>query len=80
VSSTTEDARPRAKISSADTRAIRVLIVDDDVVDRMAVRRALQRSGVNVTIDEATGAVAALSTVPRNDYECVFPRLPPRRR
>jgi PAS domain S-box-containing protein len=72
LSVTTEEARSRPKISSADARAIRVLIVDDDVVDRMAVRRALQRSGVNVTIDEATGAVAALSTVPRNDYECVF--------
>src|SRR5258705_6058891 len=38
----------------------------------MSVRRALARSGVNVTADEATGAVEALSVVPRNDYDCIF--------
>ena len=52
--------------------SIRILIVDDDVVDRMALRRALARSGVDVNIDEAHGALEALSTVPRSDYDCVF--------
>lgn len=52
--------------------SIHVLVVDDDILDRMAVRRALARSGVDVSIDEATGAVDALSVVPRSDFDCVF--------
>lgn len=51
---------------------VRVLIVDDDSIDRLALRRALARSGVNVNIDEAHGALEALSAVPRSDYDCVF--------
>jgi len=61
---------PRRSIPTA--RSVHVLVVDDDIVDRMAVRRALARSGVDVNIDEATGALDALSTVPRNDFDCVF--------
>lgn len=63
---------PPPRRSAPTVAAIRVLVVDDDILDRMAVRRALARSGVDVSIDEATGAVDALSVVPRNDFDCVF--------
>jgi PAS domain S-box-containing protein len=63
---------PAVRRSAPTPKSVHVLVVDDDVIDRMAVRRALARSGVDVNIDEATGAVDALSTVPRSDYDCVF--------
>ena len=63
---------PPPRRSTPREASIHVLVVDDDILDRMAVRRALARSGVDVNIDEATGAVDALSIVPRNDFDCVF--------
>lgn len=39
--------------------ALKVLIVDDDEVDRMAVRRALKIAGVRVEIAEAAGSAEA---------------------
>jgi len=63
---------PLPRRSTPREASIHVLVVDDDVLDRMAVRRALARSGVDVNIEEATGAVDALSIVPRSDFDCVF--------
>ncbi|WP_036479894.1 hybrid sensor histidine kinase/response regulator [Myxosarcina sp. GI1] len=39
---------------------IKILIVDDDEVDRMAVRRALQKGSLNITLCEAENSAAAL--------------------
>jgi two-component system, sensor histidine kinase and response regulator len=51
---------------------LRILIVDDDEVDRMAVRRALMKSGLSVIITEATNYAEALALLATNLYECTF--------
>jgi len=43
------------------TERIRILVVDDDLVDRLAVRRAIEQSDLHADIAEATTATEALS-------------------
>jgi signal transduction histidine kinase len=42
------------------TERIRILVVDDDLVDRLAVRRAIEQSDLPAEIEEATTAAEAL--------------------
>lgn len=49
-----------------------MLIVDDDDVDRAAVRRALARSDVDAEYEEARGARAALDALRERVFDCVF--------
>ena len=64
--------------SSAVTEAItdpppvRILVVDDDRVDRLAIRRALTRSGIGAVVDEAERVEEALERVRAGGYDCVF--------
>ena len=55
---------------------VRLLLVDDDSVDRMAVRRAIGKSGLTgVTIDEASdasSAIALLTDGSRSRFDCVL--------
>jgi signal transduction histidine kinase len=51
---------------------LKILIVDDDEVDRMAVRRAIKTAGIQVEVHEAdtcAGAILALKTQP---FDCIF--------
>jgi PAS domain S-box-containing protein len=57
---------------AAEEVPYRILVVDDDEVDRMSVRRGLARAGVSATVEEAEGTMDALSKIPRNSYDCVF--------
>jgi signal transduction histidine kinase/CheY-like chemotaxis protein len=57
---------------SAEGAVLRVLVVDDDVVDRQSVRRGLARAGVAAVVDEAGGALDALAMVAAAPYDCVF--------
>ncbi len=50
----------------------RVLVVDDDQVDRESVRRALRRAGVTVDVVEAATGREALELVERQRIDCVF--------
>lgn len=50
----------------------RVLVVDDDEVDRMAVRRALKTAGVQTELTEATTSAEAIATLQDNAFDCVF--------
>ena len=52
--------------------AARVLVIDDDQVDRQIVRRGLARAGVKALVDEAGGALDALSMLATHTYDCVF--------
>jgi signal transduction histidine kinase len=56
------------------TETWRVLLVDDDDVDRMAVRRALAAADLAVTLDEVDRAseVYARLTAPGEPYDCVM--------
>jgi CheY-like chemotaxis protein len=50
----------------------RVLIVDDDQVDRMAVLRALRSAGVELESEEAQSVGEALTALERAEFDCVF--------
>lgn len=51
---------------------LRVLVVDDDAVDRMAVARHLSRTGLPVQVDEADGVLAAIGRLSDTPFDCVL--------
>ena len=51
---------------------MRILVVDDDKLDRLAVRRCLQQAGVTADVDEAGSAAEAIERVRPGSYDCVF--------
>jgi signal transduction histidine kinase len=54
------------------TDRLRLLIIDDDLVDRLAIRRAIEQSGLLATIDEASTAEEALATVVAHTFDCLL--------
>ncbi|RMF65901.1 MAG: hybrid sensor histidine kinase/response regulator [Cyanobacteria bacterium J069] len=59
---------------------LNLLVVDDDEIDRMAVRRSLRHAGVNMTLTEAGDYATAIAALQERPYDCVFLdyRLPDR--
>jgi signal transduction histidine kinase/ActR/RegA family two-component response regulator len=57
--------------ASAEPR-LSLLVVDDDVVDRAAVRRALRLTDLEVDVAEAADAPEALEGLRRGAYDCVL--------
>ncbi|MDT3678668.1 MAG: response regulator [Burkholderiaceae bacterium] len=53
-------------------RALRILVVDDDIVDRRICRRALGRLDPPPTFVEAETATQALDELARHDVDCVL--------
>ncbi|QLE58381.1 ATP-binding protein [Nostoc sp. TCL26-01] len=53
-------------------QTLKILVVDDDEVDRMVVRRALLKAGVQMELSEVSDGNTALSTLRNNTYDCVF--------
>ena len=51
---------------------LRILIVDDDDVDRMAVKRALKSTGLEATVTEAENAEAALAMLDKQVFDCTL--------
>lgn len=51
---------------------LRILVVDDDDVDRMAVRRALKLSGLSAQVSEAVDAESALLELGKSHYDCTL--------
>ena len=49
----------------------RILVVDDDRVDRMAVRRHLSRVPGEVAVEEADGVLAAIERLAGEPFDCV---------
>jgi PAS domain S-box-containing protein len=52
--------------------AFRILVVDDDELDRLAVRRCLQRSSVLVGVEEAGTAAEARERIAASAYDCIL--------
>lgn len=50
----------------------KILVIDDDAVDRMAVRRALIKADLDVDLSEVEDGKAALSMLAMNQYDCIF--------
>lgn len=53
-------------------RVLRVLIVDDDQVDRIAIRRALSSATAAVELSEADGVLPAIELLTTQAVDCVF--------
>ncbi|MBD2431154.1 MULTISPECIES: hybrid sensor histidine kinase/response regulator [Fischerella] len=51
---------------------LKVLVVDDDEVDRMSVRRALKAAGISVQLFEADDCKSAIAHLQDNSFDCVF--------
>jgi PAS domain S-box-containing protein len=51
---------------------IKILIVDDDEVDRMIIVRALKRAGIQAETFTAESITQAISAVHQHAYDCVF--------
>src|SRR6202035_2271632 len=54
------------------TCRLRILVVDDDETDRLAVRRCLHQSGMSVAVDEVGSAAEALKLIGSSAYDCVL--------
>jgi two-component system, sensor histidine kinase and response regulator len=52
--------------------SLRILIVDDDEVDRMAVRRALSQSDLSLTIIEVSTCASAIAALESHQFDCAF--------
>lgn len=53
--------------------AVRILVLDDDEVDRLALRRAIERSGLGpFAVEEAERAGDAFERIGRGDLDCAF--------
>ncbi len=51
---------------------VKILVVDDDKVDRMAVRRALKAAGVQMEFSEASDCAGAIALLQQQEFDCVF--------
>jgi PAS domain S-box-containing protein len=51
---------------------LKILLVDDDDIDRMAVRRALRAAGVLADIREAASGADGLAALAADQYDCVL--------
>ncbi len=51
---------------------LKVLIVDDDIVDRMLVQRSLKNAGVKVIFTEAETCAQAMQILEREAFDCIF--------
>jgi len=54
------------------TALVHLLMVDDDRVDRLAIRRAVEQSGLNALVDEAPNTTEALAKVQSKTYDCLL--------
>ncbi|WP_299412747.1 hybrid sensor histidine kinase/response regulator [Acaryochloris sp. IP29b_bin.148] len=51
---------------------LKLLVIDDDAVDRMAVRRALDKTNLEVDLSEAENGEAALTILQTQQFDCIF--------
>src|SRR5690349_10868327 len=56
------------------TDTVSILVIDDDVVDRLAIRRAIEQSGLAARIEEASTATEALGYTLRDKrrFDCLL--------
>lgn len=53
-------------------KTLKILVVDDDAVDRMAVRRALLKTDLDVDLSEAEDGATAQSTLNASQFDCIL--------
>ncbi|WP_257452758.1 PAS domain-containing protein [Archangium lipolyticum] len=55
-----------------EEQPLRLLVADDDEVDRLAVRRALHQAGLSAQLVEVTDGAAALSALMAESFDCAL--------
>jgi DNA-binding NarL/FixJ family response regulator len=51
---------------------MRVLLIDDDAVDRQSIRRILSKSALNIQLEEVESAEGAWNTLRGSKFDCVL--------
>jgi signal transduction histidine kinase/CheY-like chemotaxis protein/HPt (histidine-containing phosphotransfer) domain-containing protein len=51
---------------------IKILVIDDDEVDRKTLKRALKKAEIDYLLEECANAKSALEILQSNEYECIF--------
>ncbi|TVQ22363.1 MAG: hybrid sensor histidine kinase/response regulator [Leptolyngbya sp. DLM2.Bin15] len=51
---------------------LRILVIDDDEVDRMTVRRSLIKAGFRLQVVEVENCTEAIATLQASSFDCVF--------
>src|SRR5512135_1779045 len=54
------------------TERLRLLVIDDDLVDRLAIRRAVEQSGLVADLFEASDAGETLAIVKQRELDCLL--------
>jgi len=54
------------------TQSLKILLVEDDAVDRESVRRALMRSDIAVEVDEAVDVASGLAKLTEKTFDCAI--------
>lgn len=62
----------KSREEAGAARPLILLVVDDDEVDRMTIRRALMRAGVPARIDDAGSAAQGLEMAGSAQYDCIL--------
>ena len=57
---------------SLEKEPLRILIVDDDEVDRISVKRALSKSGLSLIFSEAGTCMEAIELLSNHQFDCTF--------
>lgn len=65
-------AANRGEAQPGVPRGLRVLVVDDDEVDRIALRRALVQTRTAPYIGEADAVLTAIDLLGSEEFDCVF--------
>jgi len=53
-------------------KKIKVLVIDDDDVDRMSLARAMGKTGFNIEIQETRDAQSGLAALETEHFDCIF--------
>jgi CheY-like chemotaxis protein len=69
---TMSEAGDARAAESSSVGGARILVVDDDSVDRQAVRRALRGTGFAAEVLEADGVLAAIALLTAGPLDCVI--------
>jgi diguanylate cyclase (GGDEF)-like protein len=65
-------AEPAGFSAAALTQPLHLLLVDDEDIDRMALRRMLEKSGLNVSLREAECAEEAFAAINSEHFDCIL--------
>lgn len=59
-------------VKEADSKPLRILLIDDDQADRRVIRRHVGSSGVATIVEETSGAQGAIDLIRKQDFDCVL--------